>query len=189
MARFIMRRVALLVVAVAAMSGIVFVMLRILPGDVASAMAGVHASPGRVGALRRQFGLDQPLATQYVDWMTGLMCGDFGLSVTTGRSVSALVGARASVTLPLIAIGLAVALAIGLPLGCAAALSRSPRRRGVYQAIAIVGGSVPALWAGALFMILLGRGVGLIDLFPSQGFGGEGGLRRGRRWPRSCCRR
>ncbi|KFI73951.1 ABC transporter permease [Bifidobacterium mongoliense] len=174
MARFIMRRVALLVVAVAAMSGIVFVMLRILPGDVASAMAGVHASPGRVGALRRQFGLDQPLATQYVDWMTGLMCGDFGLSVTTGRSVSALVGARASVTLPLIAIGLAVALAIGLPLGCAAALSRSPRRRGVYQAIAIVGGSVPALWAGALFMILLGRGVGLIDLFPSQGFGGEG---------------
>lgn len=102
--------------------------------------------------------------------MSALARGDFGTSILTGRSVTSLVGARASITFPLIILGLLIALAIGLPLGCAAVLARSATVRAVFHVLAIVGGAVPALWGGLLLILLFGRGVGLLDVFPSQGF-------------------
>ena len=174
MARFIVRRLVLLVAALLMISVVVFAALRVLPGDVASTMAGVHASPGRVEALRRQFGLDKPLPIQYWLWLVDLLHGNFGTSVTTGRTVSALAASRAGVTFPLIGLGLFMAIAIGVPLGCAAAVSVSARRRSAYQLVAIIGGSVPALWAGSLMILLLGRGVGIFGLYPSQGFAQAG---------------
>lgn len=161
-------------VAVALISLVIFAALRILPGDVASAMAGLHASPGRVEALRRQFGMNRPLPVQYWSWVTDLLHGNFGMSVATGRSVSSLVMMRAAVTFPLIGLGLAFALVLGIPLGCAAAVSTTPWRRTAYQIVAIVGGAVPALWIGSLLTLLLGKGVGLLGVFPSQGFAQDG---------------
>lgn len=61
-------------------------------------------------------------------------------------------------------------MVIGLPLGCAAVLARSATVRAVFHVLAIVGGAVPALWGGLLLILLFGRGVGLLDVFPSQGF-------------------
>ncbi|TPF94152.1 ABC transporter permease [Bifidobacterium sp. UTBIF-78] len=168
--RFVVRRLLLFVAALFGLSVVVFAALRILPGDVASIMAGVNAPPEKAAQLREQLGLNRPLTTQYLDWMGALIRGDFGTSILTGRSVTALVGARASITFPLIVAGLLVALAIGLPLGCAAVLARSPRVRGMFHMLAIVGGAVPALWGGMLLILLFGRGVGLIGILPSQGF-------------------
>ena len=158
------------VVALFGLSVVVFAALRILPGDVASVMAGVNSPPERVTQLREQLGLNRPLIAQYFDWMSALARGDFGTSILTGRSVTSLVGARASITFPLIILGLLIALAIGLPLGCAAVLARSATVRAVFHVLAIVGGAVPALWGGLLLILLFGRGVGLLDVFPSQGF-------------------
>ena len=152
--RFVLKRLALFVVALFGLSVVVFAALRILPGDVASVMAGVNSPPERVTQLREQLGLNRPLIAQYFDWMSALARGDFGTSILTGRSVTSLVGARASITFPLIILGLLIALAIGLPLGCAAVLARSATVRAVFHVLAIVGG----------------RGVGLLDVFPSQGF-------------------
>ncbi len=118
--RFVLKRLALFVVALFGLSVVVFAALRILPGDVASVMAGVNSPPERVTQLREQLGLNRPLIAQYFDWMSALARGDFGTSILTGRSVTSLVGARASITFPLIILGLLIALAIGLPLGCAA---------------------------------------------------------------------
>ena len=168
--RFVLKRLALFVVALFGLSVVVFAALRILPGDVASVMAGVNSPPERVTQLREQLGLDRPLIAQYFDWMSALDRGDFGTSILTGRSVTSLVGARASITFPLIILGLLIALAIGLPLGCAAVLARSATVRAVFHVLAIVGGAVPALWGGLLLILLFGRGVGLLDVFPSQGF-------------------
>ena len=112
--RFVLKRLALFVVALFGLSVVVFAALRILPGDVASVMAGVNSPPERVTQLREQLGLNRPLIAQYFDWMSALARGDFGTSILTGRSVTSLVGARASITFPLIILGLLIALAIGL---------------------------------------------------------------------------
>ena len=93
--RFVLKRLALFVVALFGLSVVVFAALRILPGDVASVMAGVNSPPERVTQLREQLGLNRPLIAQYFDWMSALARGDFGTSILTGRSVTSLVGARA----------------------------------------------------------------------------------------------
>ncbi|AKV55474.1 peptide ABC transporter substrate-binding protein [Bifidobacterium actinocoloniiforme DSM 22766] len=176
--RFLLRRLLLFAVALLALSLLVFAALRILPGDVASIMAGINSPPERVTALRSQLGLDRPLPQQYASWMGGLLRGDFGVSMLTGRSISSQVASRAALTFPLIGLGLAVALCIGIPLGCYSLLARSPRARALCQVVAIVGGSIPALWGGLLLIVLFGRGSGLLPILPSQGFP-EAGWRSG----------
>ena len=170
MVRFLVRRLALFALALVFISILVFASLRILPGDVASVMAGLNAPPERVETLRQQMGLDHSYPRQYLDWANGLIHGDLGRSLLTGRPVAAQVGERAQVTFPLILCGLVVALALGIPLGCASALARSPRMRSFSHMVAIVGGAVPALWSGLLLIMLFSKGGGLVGLLPSQGF-------------------
>lgn len=172
--RFVIRRLLLFAAALFGISILVFIALRILPGDVATVMAGLNSPPERVAALREQLGLNKPLPLQYIDWASALLTGNFGTSILTGRSISSLVAARASLTFPLIILGLLVALAIGLPLGCACVLAHSPRVRSLLHVIAIIGGAIPALWGGLLLILLFSRGSGLIGIFPSQGFPQDG---------------
>lgn len=172
--RFLARRMLLFVAALAGLSLLVFAALRVLPGDLASVMAGVDAPPERVERLRNELGLNQPMAAQYFDWIGGLVRGDFGISQLTGRPIGQTVATRAQITFPLIGLGLAVALALGMPLGCAATLARSPRARSAFHILAIVGGAIPALWGGLLLILLFSRGVGLLGLLPSQGFPMDG---------------
>lgn len=180
MVRFLVRRLALFALALVFISILVFAALRILPGDVASVMAGLNAPPERVEMLRQQMGLDHSYPRQYLDWANGLIHGDLGRSLLTGRPVAAQVGERAQVTFPLILCGLVVALALGIPLGCASALARSPRLRSFSHMVAIVGGAVPALWSGLLLIMLFSKGGGLVGLLPSQGFPIQGWGQPGR---------
>ncbi len=180
MARFLVRRLALFALALVFISILVFAALRILPGDVASVMAGLNAPPERVETLRQQMGLDHSYPRQYLDWANGLIHGDLGRSLLTGRPVAAQVGERAQVTFPLILCGLVVALALGIPLGCASALARSPRMRSFSHMVAIVGGAVPALWSGLLLIMLFSKGGALVGLLPSQGFPIQGWGQPGR---------
>ena len=156
--------------ALVGLSLLVFALLRILPGDVAAVVAGTNATAERLTSLRAQMGLDKSYAAQYGDWVLGLLHGDLGTSVVSGKAVSAQVSSRASVTFPLIVLSLLIALAIGLPLGCAAALTRNVRLRGVFHAAAIVAGAIPALWGVLLLILLFSKGIGLMGLLPSQGF-------------------
>lgn len=168
--RFLGKRLLLFVGALVGLSLLVFALLRILPGDVAAVVAGTNATAERLMSLRAQMGLDKSYAAQYGDWVLGLLHGDLGTSVVSGKAVSAQVSSRVSVTFPLIVLSLLIALAIGLPLGCAAVLTRNVRLRGVFHAVAIVAGAVPALWGGLLLILLFSKGIGLMGLLPSQGF-------------------
>ena len=103
-------------------------MLRVLPGDVAAVIAGTNATAERIASLRAEIGLDRPLVAQYADWMAGLLHGDLGVSAIGGDRSSRQVAARAAVTFPLIVLSLLIALAIGLPLGCAAVMTRNRLR-------------------------------------------------------------
>ena len=168
--RFLGKRLLLFVGALVGLSLLVFALLRILPGDVAAVVAGTNATAERLTSLRAQMGPDKSYAAQYGDWVLGLLHGDLGTSVVSGKAVSAQVSSRASVTFPLIVLSLLIALAIGLPLGCAAVLTRNVRLRGVFHAAAIVAGAIPALWGGLLLILLFSKGIGLMGLLPSQGF-------------------
>ena len=168
--RFLGKRLLLFVGALVGLSLLVFALLRILPGDVAAVVAGTNATAERLTSLRAQMGLDKSYAAQYGDWVLGLLHGDLGTSVVSGKAVSAQVSSRASVTFLLIVLSLLIALAIGLPLGCAAVLTRNVRLRGVFHAAAIVAGAIPALWGGLLLILLFSKGIGLMGLLPSQGF-------------------
>lgn len=143
MAKFLVRRLVLFILALMGISLLIFLALRILPGDVAAVMAGLDAPPARVDRLRRQMGLDRSYPRQYLDWISGFLQGDLGRSILTNRSIASQVGVRAQITFPLILLGLGVALLLGIPLGCAAALARSPRMQSFSHMAAIVGGSVP----------------------------------------------
>ncbi|RBP99900.1 ABC transporter permease [Bifidobacterium xylocopae] len=180
--RFLLRRLLLFALALLGLSLVIFAALRVLPGDVATIMAGLNSPPERVAALRAQLGLDRSLPRQYADWMSGLARGDFGRSMLTGQPIGAQVISRAVITFPLIGLGLGLALLIGVPLGCVSLMAGSPRLRSLSHVLSIVGGSIPALWGGLLLILLLSRGVGLLGILPAQGFPDLGWSDPARAW-------
>ena len=172
--RFVVQRLLLFAVTLFGMSVLIFLALRILPGDVATVMAGVKATPAQVARLRASLGLNRSLFDQYTDWAGQLLHGDLGTSILTGRDVGSQVVLRMQITFPLITLGLFIALAIGITLGATYVVAKSPRIREALHVAAITFGAVPALWAGLLLVLLFARGSGLIGLFPSQGFPHDG---------------
>lgn len=146
--RFVVKRLGLFVVALFGLSLLVFVLLRMLPGDVAAVIAGTNAAPERIASLRTELGLDKSYVAQYGDWMLGLLHGDLGVSTIGGKAVSAQVASRASVTFPLIIVSLLIALAIGLPLGCAAVLTRMPACVGFVTVLRLLPAPFPHYGAG-----------------------------------------
>ncbi|EIK87168.1 ABC transporter permease [Gardnerella sp. Marseille-Q9185] len=174
MFRMICQRLLLFIAALFCISAAVFLALRVLPGDVAQVMAGLNSPHGKVEQLRAELGLNKPLFTQYADWLLGVMRGDFGVSVLTGRPVVSMILGRATITFPLIFLGLAIALAIGIPLGCFKVTHEGKLSQVVSRFTAISAGSVPALWGGMLLILLFGKGVGVVGLLPTQGFPTDG---------------
>lgn len=170
MIRFILGRTLLLLVGLLVASLLIFLALRVLPGDVAQVIGGTKATPEQVERIRESLGLHESPAAQYVTWVAGLLRGDLGTSLLTGTPVSDDLARRFQVTLPLTVLSLLIALTIALPLGTYAAL-RHDRARGVVISVSSQTlAAVPALWGGLLLILLLGRGVGLIGILPTSGF-------------------
>ncbi|MDR1188766.1 MAG: ABC transporter permease [Bifidobacteriaceae bacterium] len=180
MVLYALRRVALFVLGLAVTTVLVFVVLRVLPGDAAQVMAGLKGSPERVAQLRAEYGMDRPLVAQYWDWISGLLKGELGNSLVTGVPISGQIASKLAVTLPLAGISLLVAVAIGLPAGIVAALRFERRSGQALSALAQAAAAVPVVWAGLMLIALLGKGVGLWPLAPSQGFPLEGWSEPGR---------
>ncbi len=167
MIRYALTRLGLLVLGLAVASALIFVSLRVLPGDVAQLVGGTQASPDQVAALRESLGLNVPLWQQYVEWIGGLFRGDLGASLLTGTPVVTELVDKAQVTLPLAAMSLIVALVVGIPFGVLSALGR--RRAGGTalsvgaQALA----AVPVVWAGMMLVVVFAVWLGWL---PPQGF-------------------
>lgn len=168
MLRFLLTRFALLLVGMLGASVLIFVTLRVLPGDVAQVIAGTSASPEQVEALREQLGLNEPLLSQYTDWIGGIITsGNFGTSNITGLTVTGELLEKAEVTLPLGLMAMAIALVIAVPFGVLSALRRG-RAGGTFISIGSQGlAAVPVVWAGLLLIIVFAQ---WLDWLPSQGF-------------------
>lgn len=171
MSRFLAVRLLTLLAGLLLASLIIFLSLRLLPGDVAQVIGGTSASPAQVEAIRERLGLDRPLPLQYLDWLGGVFTGQLGNSVVSGTPIAAEIAQKAQVTVPLTLYSLVVALVVALPLGVLTAYRRNALPSRIISVLGVVAAAVPAVWAGLLGIMLLSTWLGWL---PAQGFPRDG---------------
>ena len=154
MLRFILSRALSLALSLLVASVVIFAVIEVIPGDPASYMLGMNATPEAVEALRDQLGLNGSIVTRYLDWLAGMLTGDFGVSYTYKVPVSDLVMQRLGVSLPLAAFALLLSTIIAIPVGVVAA-----SRRGSVTDYGIMGATqlgiaVPNFWFAMLLVLV-----------------------------------
>ena len=174
MLRFAFRRLLSLGLSLAVASLVIFLVIEVIPGDPASFMLGLNASPDTVAALRAELGLEGGLFERYLAWAGGMLTGDFGTSYTYRVPVAQLVLDRLGVSLPLALLAVALSTAIALPVGVAAAAWRGRAPDYGIMAATQLGIAIPNFWFGMLLVTVFAVGLGW---FGAGGFPGwEAGI-------------
>jgi peptide/nickel transport system permease protein len=163
----LIERTGVFLVSLAVSSVLVFAFMAVLPGDPARVALGVNASDEAVAELRRQFGLDRPLPTQYFDWIGGLLRGDFGTSYVSKAAIGPQVVDRLQVTLWLVVAGMLIALLVAVPAGTIMAARHRKVSGLALSAISQVGVAVPAFLAGILLIVVFAVKLGWL---PANGW-------------------
>jgi ABC-type dipeptide/oligopeptide/nickel transport system permease component len=133
---------------------VVFLLLRLTPGDPVLLMVPPDAPPSAVAALRHALGLDQPLPVQFADYAAHVVRGDFGISLRDHRPVSAVVLERLPATLELAGASMLLAVCVAVPLGVLGAARRGGAVDVVTRTLALLAESLPTFWVGILLIIL-----------------------------------
>jgi len=151
---FLGKRILILIATLLLVSGAIFIVLHVIPGDPAQLILGIQATPETLHALRHKLGLDLPLPVQYLNWIGELMRGDLGRSITYDVPITSLIISRLQVTIPLAILSILFAVVFSVPLGVYAALHRN--RPGDYGVMVFsqIGLAIPAFWAGILLILL-----------------------------------
>ena len=152
MLRYLLRRLVILLLSLLIAAVVLFVLLRLLPGDPAAALVGVGATPEQIEAARAQIGSDQPLGAQFVTYLGDLARFDLGQSFVSRASVLEEISRRLSVTLPLTLAAFVLALVIGVPLGVLAAVKADRWIGLVLSVVSQIGIAVPVFWLGILLV-------------------------------------
>ena len=173
MIQFMLQRLGRLVLTVFIVATVVFVIVRVVPGDPALVIAGVDAHPQDIAAIRAKLGTDRPMLQQYGTWMWNLLHLDLGRSFTTGESVSGLILARFPLTFSLALAGFVLSMLIAVPLGVISAVRRWHAIDYTVMAYTQIGLAVPSFWLGIILLLLFSV---RIHLFPLFGLGGISSL-------------
>ena len=168
---YLLHRLASAVATLLLASLVVFAVLEILPGDPARLMLGLNASPEAIETLRTQMGLDQPVVVRYLEWLYGMVTGDFGRSLTYSSPVIDLVEERLAVSLPLALMALTLSTIIAIPVGVFAAARRGRPADTVAMGLAQFGVAIPNFWFALLLVYVFAVGLRLV---PAGGFPGWG---------------
>lgn len=156
MLRYTIRRFLMMIPTLFGVAVLVFVLLRAMPGDIVELrmlMDGGQVSPEALATERARLGLDKPLLYQFYDWITGIMVGDFGTSMWTGRPVIDEIGSRLPLSLQVAIMATVLAVAISIPLGTIAALYNNTWIDHVIRTFAIAGLAIPSFWLGMLIIL------------------------------------
>lgn len=170
MLSYLARRLLLAVPTLLGAVSLVFLILRILPGDPAVILAGPQASGRDIEQLRHLLGTDQPLPLQYLNYVLGVAHGDLGISMQTRGPVMTEVLTRLPYTAELAVIAMLIATAVGMLMGILAALNHHSWLDALISAAAVLGVSLPAFWLGLMLIILFTIDV---RLFPAGGIEGD----------------
>jgi ABC-type dipeptide/oligopeptide/nickel transport system permease component len=164
MLRFLLRRLLLTIPVVLGVATLVFALIHLVPGDPAQAMLGEGASAQDLVELRERLGLNRPLLVQYTEFMTGLVRGDLGVSLSRNEPVTRLILERIPATAELAFAAMAVAIALAIPLGIVAAVWRATAIDQAAMTMALIGISVPNFWLGPLMAILFSVELGWLPV-------------------------
>jgi dipeptide transport system permease protein len=155
MLRYLLRRIGMIVPTFVAVTFLSFILIRLVPGDPIEVRAGEHVvSPERLAEFRHQFGLDQPLWKQFLDYEDQLLHGDFGTSIVTQDSVLKAFFQLFPATVELAVCAILFAVLVGMPLGVIAAVKRGSAFDYGLMSVSVTGASMPIMWWG-LMMILI----------------------------------
>jgi peptide/nickel transport system permease protein len=165
---YLLRRLLQIVPTILMITFVVFVMMQSIPGDPVVALLGDAYTEDDAVKVRQVYGLDRPVLVQYFIWLGKLLQGDWGASILTGRPVLADVLVRLPVTLELIALSMAVALAIAIPAAIIGALRQNTWADYTATSVAMIGVSIPEFFIGVLLLLVFSIGLG--GLLPSSGW-------------------
>ncbi|MDT7650511.1 MAG: peptide/nickel transport system permease protein [Pseudonocardiales bacterium] len=165
MTTYFLRRLASIVGLAFGISVLVFLIIRLIPGDPALALLGTNAGdPSLVARLHQQLGLDEPIPVQYMHWIGNVLGGDFGYSYGNQQSVTSLLAANFPATIQLTIAGLALSLFFGSIIGVVAALRRNRAPDTVAMGIALTCMSIPSFWLGLLLILLFAVQLPIFDV-------------------------
>lgn len=164
---YLLRRLAFLIVSLVVAMIVIFVLLRLLPGDPANALLSVDATPEQIAAAQAQVGSDQPLAQQFFTWAGQMLRFDLGDSYISTLPVAPEIASRLQITLPLTLLAFALALVISLVVGITAAVKSDRWYGSVLSGFSQLGIAVPVFWVGIILVWIFALGLGIL---PSGGF-------------------
>ena len=165
--RYIAQRLLLLLPVLFGTSIVIFLLLRLIPGDPAAVILGLRATPERLAIVRDELGLDLPIHQQYWQWLTNALQGDLGQDYRSNIAVTRLLRDRLPVTIELTLFSLFLSTLIAVPLGIHAAIRpRSIADRGA-TLLGLLGISIPDFWLGIMLILALSLG---LKMFPSSGY-------------------
>ncbi len=164
---YLLRRLIILLVSIVVAAMVLFLLLRLLPGDPANALVSVGADPEQIEAARRQVGSDLPLSEQFVSFVSSLIRFDLGNSFVSHAPVLPEIGKRLAVTVPLTLMSFLLAIIIALPLGIIAAVKADRWYGWLISVVSQLGIAVPVFWIGILLVTVFAVN---LRFFPSGGF-------------------
>jgi peptide/nickel transport system permease protein len=177
LAAYLARRFSLMLVTLFGVSVLIFVLLRLVPGNIADILfdaAGmVNASEKQ--ELEKTFGLDRPIPVQYAQWIGGLLRGDLGYSYVSERPALEEIAPRLPITGKLAALALVFSILFGVPLGVVSAVRQDSALDYVLRVVSLSGLSMPSFWLGLLILMAFVAYVGAIPIYtePPQSLGEE----------------
>lgn len=145
----------------------VFSLQKLLPGDPILAMAGEERDPATIEFLREKYRLNDPVPLQYVNWLGGVVTGDFGISLRTNQPVLELIGQKLPVTIQLAVMAMFFAMVIGIPIGILAAVKKNTWIDYTANIVALSGLSIPNFWLGIMLILLVSVKLGWL---PASGY-------------------
>ena len=155
MGAYLVRRFGLMVLTLFGISIIIFMLLRLTPGNIADILfdAGGFVDPADKARIEADLGLDRPIPVQYAKWIGGLLQGDLGISYQTERPALQEIAPRIPITARLAALALAFAVLLGVPFGVISAVKQDTKLDYVLRVISLTGLSMPAFWLGLLILM------------------------------------
>ena len=164
---YILRRLIATAPVMLIVAVLVFLMLRLTPGDPAAIIAGDNANAEQIAAIRTRLGLDEPIVTQFFIWLGNLLRGDFGESFFFKKTVAELVASRLEPTLALSVATIVIAVAVAVPLGVLAAYKQGTLVDKIVMGFSVLGFSVPVFVIGYSLIYLFAI---KLNWVPVQGY-------------------
>lgn len=167
MLSYLIRRVLSVIPILLLVSIFVFLLLRLTPGDPAAIIAGDQATPEQLARIREVMGLNDPILTQYVKWIGGILHGDFGTSLISNVPVLDLVSRRVMPSVWLALLTMGITLLVAIPMGVIAAWKHRTWVDYLVMSFSVLGFSVPVFLVGYVLLLIFSVKLGW---FPPQGY-------------------